>query len=114
VTIVCRSGLGGRRGSDEKITHRALLQRLVERRIPVYANTAVLEIGLESVTVRLGDEITALPCRSVVLAVGTTPVDGLVGELEGAVPEVYTVGDCVQPGTAARAAYSAARLALQI
>lgn len=114
VTIVCRSRLGGRRGADEKIAHRAMLQRLVERRIPVYADTAVLEIGPRNVTVRLGEEIVALPCRSVVLAVGATPVDELAGELEGAVAEVYTVGDCVQPGTAARAAYSAARLAIRL
>ena len=42
------------------------------------------------------------------------PVDTLAKELEGTGPEVYTVGDCVQPGNAAQATFGAARLALKI
>jgi NADPH-dependent 2,4-dienoyl-CoA reductase/sulfur reductase-like enzyme len=114
VTLVSRSGLGGKRGPDEKITHRALVKRLIELRIPMYLNTTVLEITEGAVVTRLGDELLALPADTVVLAIGAEPVDTLVQELEGLAPEVYTIGDCVQPGNAAQATFGAARLALKI
>ena len=114
VTLVSRSGLGGKRGPDEKITFRALMRRLVELRIPVYLNTTVLEITEDSIVIRLGDEVLSLPADTVVLAIGTEPVDTLVKEIEGIVPEVYTLGDCVQPGNGSQATFAAARLALKI
>jgi NADPH-dependent 2,4-dienoyl-CoA reductase/sulfur reductase-like enzyme len=114
VILVSRSGLGGKRGPDEKLTYRALMKRLVELHIPMYLNTTVLEITNASVIVRLGDEILALPTDTVVLAVGAKPVNKLVQELEGVTPELYTIGDCVQPGNAAQAIFGAARLALKI
>jgi len=114
VTLVSRSGLGGKRGPDEKIAYRALMRRLIELHIPLYLNTTVLEITEGSVVVRLGDEVLALPADTVVLAIGVEPVDKLVYELQGVVPELYTIGDCVQPGNAAQATSGAARLALKI
>lgn len=114
VTLVSRSGLGGKRGPDEKLTYRALMRRLIELHIPLYLNTTVLEITEGSVVVRLGDEVLALPADTVVLAIGVEPVDTLAHELEGVVPEVYAIGDCVQPGNAAQATFGAARLALKI
>jgi len=114
VTRVSRSGLGGKKGPDEKITHRALMRRLIELRIPVYLHTTVLEITEGSILVRMGDEVLSLPADTVVLAIGSEPVDTLVKEIEDIVPKVYTVGDCVQPGNASQATFGAARLALQI
>ena len=114
VTLVSRSALGGKRGPDEKITHRALMRRLVELRIPTYLNATLVEITEGSIVVGVGDEILSLPADTVVLAIGVEPVDTLVKEIEGIVPEAYTVGDCVQPGNAAQATFGAARLALEI
>jgi len=114
VTLVCRSGLGGKRGPDEKIAHRALLRRMIELGIPTHTNTPVLEIAEDSVVVRTSDEVVALPADTVVLAVGVKPVDGLARELEGTVAEIHMIGDCLQPGNAAQATYSAARLALEL
>ena len=115
VTLVSRSALGGKRGPDEKITHRALMRRLIELRIPTYLNTTLLEItGESTIVVRVGDEILSLPADTVVLAIGVEPVDKLVKEIEEVVPEVYAVGDCVQPGNAAQATFGAAKLALKI
>ena len=111
VTLVSRSRLGGRKGPDEKITYRALMRRLVELRVPLYLNTSVLEITEDSVISRLEDEVLSLPADTVVVAIGVKPVDTLVEELQGLVPEVYPIGDCVQPGNAAQATFGAARLA---
>jgi len=114
VNLVSRSALGGKRGPDEKITHRALMRRLVELRIPTYLNATLLEITEGSAVLRMADEILSLPADTVVLAIGVEPVDTLLREIEGIVPEVYAVGDCVQPGNAAQATFGAARLALEI
>ena len=113
VTLVSRSRLGGRKGPDEKITYRALMRRLVELRVPLYLNTSVLEITEDSVISRLEDEVLSLPADTVVVAIGVKPVDTLVEELQGLVPEVYPIGDCVQPGNAAQATFGAARLAVE-
>ena len=114
VNLVSRSALGGKRGPDEKITHRALMRRLVELRIPTYLNATLLEITGGSAVLRMADEILSLPADTVVLAIGVEPVDTLLREIEGIIPEVYAVGDCVQPGNAAQATFGAARLALEI
>jgi pyruvate/2-oxoglutarate dehydrogenase complex dihydrolipoamide dehydrogenase (E3) component len=111
VTLISRSRLGGRKGPDEKITYRALMRQLVELRVPLYLNTTVLEITEDSVISRLEDEVLSLPADTVVVAIGIKPVDTLVEELQGLVPEVYPIGDCVQPGNAAQATFGAARLA---
>jgi len=114
VTLVSRSRLGGRRGPDEKIVYRALMRHLVKLRVPLYLNTTVLEITEHSVISQMEDEILSLPADTVVVAIGVKPVDTLVGELQGLVPELYPIGDCVQPSNAAQATFGAARLAAEI
>jgi thioredoxin reductase len=96
------------------ITFRGLLRKLVGWRVPLYLNAAVLEVTGRSLVFSLAGENISLPVDAVVLAIGVQPVDGLVKELKGAAPEIYPVGDCVMPGNAAQATYSAARLALKI
>ncbi len=114
VTLVSHSGLGGRKGPDDMITFRGLLRRLVQLRIPLYLNAAILEVDGNSLIIRLGGEILALPADTIILAVGVQPLDGLADEIKGLVPEVYTIGDCVMPGNAAQATFSAARMALKL
>ena len=52
--------------------------------------------------------------RTVVLAVGMRADNHLARALEGVVPEVYTVGDCVKPRDAAAVAVTAGELATRI
>lgn len=114
VSLVSHSGLGGRKGPDDMITFRGLMRRLVQLRIPIYLNADILEISDHSLSIRLSNEIISLSCDTVVLAIGVQPVDKLVTELKGIVPEIYSIGDCVMPGNAAQATFSAARLALKV
>ncbi|MFC1910225.1 FAD-dependent oxidoreductase [Chloroflexota bacterium] len=114
VILVSRSGLGGKKGPDESISFRALLRRMIDQRIPSYLNTAVLEITGNHVIVRIGEEIVSLPADTVVLAIGVESDDRLAKELEEVAPQIFSIGDCLQPGNAAQAAFSAARLALKI
>jgi 2,4-dienoyl-CoA reductase-like NADH-dependent reductase (Old Yellow Enzyme family)/NADPH-dependent 2,4-dienoyl-CoA reductase/sulfur reductase-like enzyme len=114
VTLVSRSGLGGRKGADEPIGHRAQLRKLVALRVPVLTGTEVLEITPATVVTRYGGEQLPLPADSVVLAVGVSAVDYLADELQASGAEVYAVGDAVQPGNAAQATSAAARLAARL
>jgi 2,4-dienoyl-CoA reductase-like NADH-dependent reductase (Old Yellow Enzyme family)/thioredoxin reductase len=114
VIIISHSGLGGRKGPDDMITFRGLLRRLVDLRIPIYLNASILEKTEKSLTIGLGGEIITLPAETMVLSIGVNPVDNLVTELKGVVSEIYPIGDCVMPGNAAQATYSAARLAMKL
>ena len=114
VALVSHSGLGGRKGPDDMITFRGLMRRLIRLRVPLYLNAAIMEVAGSSLVIGLGEEIISLPSDTVILAIGVKPLDRLAGELKGIVPEVYSIGDCVMPGNAAQATYSAARLALKL
>ncbi len=111
VSLVTRGKLGL---TLERMTLRALEKILIDLRIPLYLHTQVLEITEQSVIVRIGNEVASLPVDTVVLALGMEPENSLAQELEGIVPEVYTVGDCVKPRNAASVAYQAAQLAAKI
>jgi pyruvate/2-oxoglutarate dehydrogenase complex dihydrolipoamide dehydrogenase (E3) component len=114
VALVSRGGLGGRKGPDDPITFRGLLRRLVQLRVPLYLNADIIELIDNSVVIGWGGEIFPVPADTVVSAVGVQPVDKLVGELKGTVPEVYPIGDCMLPGNAAQATFSAARLVAKL
>jgi 2,4-dienoyl-CoA reductase (NADPH2) len=114
VVLVSHSGLGGRKGADDLITFRGLIRRLVQLRIPLYLNAAVIELNAGSLVIGLGGETVSLPCDRLITAIGVRPVDKLSEELKGIVPDIYLIGDCLQPGSAAQATFSAARLALKL
>jgi len=114
ITVVSHGKLGGRKGPDDMISFRGLLRRISSLGIPIYLNSEVLEISHGALVIRFEQEILPLPADTVVLAVGVKPEDRLVGELKGLVPEIYPIGDCVMPGNAAQATYSALRLALKL
>ena len=114
VSLISHGRLGGRKGPEEKITFRALMKRLLDFRIPMYLKTDILEITKDFVILSLDGEIFSLPADTVILAVGVRPVDQIAEELEGLVPDIYKVGDCVVPGNAAQATFGAARLATEI
>ncbi len=114
VALVSHGVLGGRKGPDDMITFRGLLRRISSLYVPIYLNSEVLEIRGNSLVIRFEQELLSLPADTVVLATGVKPVDSLVSELRGVIPEVYAIGDCVMPGNAAQATYSAYRLALRL
>ena len=114
VAVISHGQLGGRRGPNEKVVFRALLRHMQELSIPLYLNSPVLEITPDAVIIRYEGELSFIPCDTVVTAVGVKADTLLAGELKGLVSEIYTVGDCQQPGNAAQATYGAASLALKL
>jgi len=55
-----------------------------------------------------------VPTDTVILAVGRQPNKSLADQLVGLVPEVYSIGDCCQPGLAFRATHDGARIGREI
>ena len=55
-----------------------------------------------------------IPADSIILALGRTPQTKLGQELKGRVPELYTIGDCVEPGRIFDAIHQGARVAREI
>jgi len=96
------------------MTYRALARKLIELQVPLYLNSRVIEITDRAVVMTLGGDIFSLPADTVILAIGMQPKNNLVQELEGFVPKLYTLGDCVEPKHAAAVAVQAEQLAEEI
>jgi 2-enoate reductase len=108
---VTQAGLGENGIKLEPMTYRALARRLIELQVPLYLRSTVIEITDKAVVMTLGEDIFSLPADTVILAVGMRPENKLAKELEGVVPKVYTLGDCVKPKDAAAVAVQAGQLA---
>ena len=111
VSLVTQAGLGQNGIKLEPMTYKALARKLIELRIPLYLNSRVIEITDKAVMMTLGDDIFSLAADTVILAVGMRPENRLAQELEGLLPKVYTLGDCVKPKDAAAVAVQAGQLA---
>ena len=111
VSLVTQAGLGEDGIRLEPMTYRALARKLIELRVPLYLHSRVVEITGKAVMMTLGDDIFSLPADTVILAVGMRPENKLAQELEGLVPKLCTLGDCVKPKDAAAVAVQAGQLA---
>jgi len=114
VNLVTQAGLGQDGIQLEPMTYRALARKLIELQVPLYLNSRVIEITDRAVVMTLGGDIFSLPADTVILAIGMQPKNNLVQELEGFVPKLYTLGDCVEPKHAAAVAVQAEQLAEEI
>ena len=114
VTLVSHGRLGGRKGADDKILFRDLMRKLIEARVPIYANVKIIEVIPQKLLIESESEVLTLLADTVILAVGVTPLSQLAEAFTPNELTVYTVGDCIMPGNAAQAIFSAARLAGKI
>ncbi|MDD5094408.1 MAG: FAD-dependent oxidoreductase [Dehalococcoidia bacterium] len=74
------------------------LMELVEKsKVKVMLNTRLLEVGKDCAIVNAGGSRRELKADSIVMALGFKPQSVLHDALAGKVPELYAVGDCVQP-----------------
>lgn len=91
---------------DEFATVRvALLEQLRQKEVALLTDTAVQEIGEHSVKVRRGDTVSELPCDSVIIAVGSRPLNTLQKPLEDAGFHVQVVGDAEGVGLVMKAVH---------
>jgi len=74
----------------------------------------VVEIRDAGVYIAYEGDLVFLKADTVVLAVGVKPEKQLIETLKGMVPEVYVIGDCVQPRDAMWAIREGAEIARKI
>jgi 2-enoate reductase len=81
-----------------KANRMYLLEMLADAKVEALTGTSVLEITDDGITVAgKGGRRSTLEADTVVLALGLEPCNGLAEALRDKVPEVYAIGDCVEP-----------------
>lgn len=83
--------------ADAPLDERTLLLgRLKRLGVQIMTHTRLLSIGLDAINLQSGDAVFGFPADSVVLCLGSRPVNGLEKELRGLVPRVISVGDALR------------------
>ena len=80
----------------------------------IYPDSPLLEIRDNGAYVANNRDLLFLEADTVVLAMGMRSENKLAEELKGIVPEIYTIGDCVEPRDAMYAIREGAEVARQI
>lgn len=73
---------------------------MVAAKVRFYPNSPLLRLNSEGVDAANNGSMLTLPCDTVVLAIGTVPVNNLVEDLEDLGLEYHAIGDCRQIGDA--------------
>ncbi|MDI3481206.1 MAG: hypothetical protein PWQ97_861 [Tepidanaerobacteraceae bacterium] len=82
---------------EEASVRQYLLRDLEEKKVVVYTNATVKEIGDDEITVeRDGKKEKIGPADTIVLAVGVKPVNNLITGLQGKVDKIVSVGDAYE------------------
>ena len=89
--------------------------RLKEKQVTMLTSTRVLELGKGYAMVEDASGVRRLNgFDTIVLAMGSTPNDGIYRRLEGRVAELYLIGDAVKPREIVDAVYEAEDVAIKI
>ncbi|MEJ2164075.1 MAG: FAD-dependent oxidoreductase [Desulfobacterales bacterium] len=99
------------------VTHMQhyLGQRLKEKGVVLLTSTRVLELGKGYAMVEDASGIHRLnDFDTIVLAMGSTPDDGIYRRLEGRVPELYLIGDAAKPREIVDAVFEGEDVAIKI
>jgi 2,4-dienoyl-CoA reductase (NADPH2) len=105
----------GRIGLDiGRTTRWTIIGELREHGVNMISSAKAVKITDEGVVYEHEGKETLAPADTVVIAAGVQPRRGLLEELKGVVPEVYNLGDCVDPRHAMDAIHEAARFAREI
>jgi len=120
VTVVkMRPGPAADIGEDIGVAGRAvILERFKQWKVRAVTGpqqgitvTGITDSGVE--ILRDGRQET-LECDSVVLALGTVPINGLAEQLKGKVAELHVIGDARQPGRVAHAVHEGSQVARRL
>lgn len=110
VSIATAARLGHNGSPLEENIYRTLRNRLVAAGVQVYAHHPLLEVNSEGVFLDDDGNLLFLPAGTVVLAVGSRPVDELRDQLASLGVPVLLIGDAKQPRDALEAMHEAAEL----
>lgn len=100
---------------DANIRHRPiLLEELAGEEVDVLLGAAAKHVSAEGVTVTVNGEERAVPCQSVIAAIGQRSRRTAVDELRDGAPFVRVIGDAQRPANITLAIYEAYHAALDI
>ena len=100
---------------DVGITGRWVLkQNLRKSGVETFTSTRVERISEDGVAAKRNGEELFFPADSIVLAVGSEPNRGFADAVRGKVPELYEIGDCVEPRKALQAIHEGWDVGLKI
>ncbi len=114
VSVVTLKALGQNGAPVDGSLFLALRQRLIDGEVAVYPFSPVKEISSNGVYVVNAGFLLFLEADTVVLAVGTQSNNKMFQELKSLVPEIYCIGDCVEPRDAVEAMSEAAEIGRRI
>jgi 2,4-dienoyl-CoA reductase-like NADH-dependent reductase (Old Yellow Enzyme family)/thioredoxin reductase len=90
------------------------LRRLDRMGVKKIGGVQIEEITDEGVTYSIDGKTSKLAADTVVIAVGQNPNNGLANVLEGKVPELYRIGDCINVRTCLDAIHEGYRVGMQL
>jgi thioredoxin reductase len=94
------------------VNAKDLKEKLEAAKVKILTHTNVLEIKEDGLVIRTdGGETKTLKSQNIILAVGLEPITDLADALEGELPEVYAIGDCVESRQISNAFWEAFRTA---
>jgi len=114
VSLITARELGQNSRFIERNIRLTLRDKLIENDVCIFTHSPVRQITSEGVHFVSSREMAFVQADTIVLAVGFKPENRLVEELKGIVPEVYAIGDCVEPRDAMEAIGEAYEIARQI
>ncbi|MGE5624528.1 MAG: FAD-dependent oxidoreductase [Bacillota bacterium] len=83
--------------ADAPLDERTLLLgRLKALGVKIMTHTRLLSIELDAINLQSGGEVFGIAADTVVLCLGSQPVNRLESQLVGTVPHLFTVGDAVR------------------
>lgn len=92
-----------------------LMQRLAQHKVRLLPSTTAERLEESALVVsKEGGVQETIPADTIVIAAGARPNQELLPALQGKAPEVYSVGDCVEPRRAHQAIHEASKVAREI
>lgn len=92
-----------------------LEQKLSESRVEIITGARLNSVNKDGVEITdARGETRTIPADIVVIGCGRNPSNELSQSLQGKVPELYCIGDCVQPGSVYHSVYDANYLARKV
>jgi 2-enoate reductase len=113
--VVVIEALGSVARDMQNSNRKMLLDLLKREGVAIFVNTSVLEIGEDGVaTVDKNFAQKTHRCDTVALALGMKPERDLYKSLVREMPEVYAIGDCVEPRRIQQATFNGYTVAMTI
>jgi 2-enoate reductase len=94
VSLVSRRSIGR---NVERNVYLTLRDRLIKKGVRLFPGCPLIEIREKGIYFVFQNDLVFLEADTVVIAVGVTAQNKLVDQLQDQVPELYQIGDCVQP-----------------